>query len=105
MDEKKVKVIQDWPTPKSVSEVRSFYRFTSFYRHFMNDFNTLAAPLNEIVKKPVGFKWGHEQESTFNLLKDKLFCAFVLSLFYFTKAYFSEMLSRATLNYLIYDKE
>ena len=25
MDEEKVKVIQDWPTPKSLSEVRSFH--------------------------------------------------------------------------------
>jgi hypothetical protein len=25
MDEEKVKVIRDWPTPKSLSEVRSFH--------------------------------------------------------------------------------
>jgi hypothetical protein len=25
MDEEKVKVIWDWPVPKSISEVRSFY--------------------------------------------------------------------------------
>jgi hypothetical protein len=30
MDEEKVKVIRDWPTPKSVSEVRSFYGLASF---------------------------------------------------------------------------
>jgi len=35
MDEEKVKAIQDWPTPKSVSEVISFHGLASFYSFFM----------------------------------------------------------------------
>ena len=72
MDEEKVKVIQDWPIPKSVSEVRSFYKLASFYRRFMKDFITLPTPLNEVVKKSVRFKCGEEQELTFAFLKEKL---------------------------------
>jgi len=30
MDEEKVKAIRDWPAPKSVSEVRSFYGLACF---------------------------------------------------------------------------
>jgi len=52
-----VKAIQDWPTPKSISEVRSFHGLTSFYMRFVRDFSTLAAPVNEIVKKNDAFKW------------------------------------------------
>jgi hypothetical protein len=63
----KVKVIRDWPTPKFVTEVRSFYRLASFYRRFVNDFSTIATPLTEIMKMPVGFKWDEKQHKTFVL--------------------------------------
>ena len=72
MDEEKVKAIQDWPTPKSVSEVSSFHGLASFYRRFVKDFSTITAPLTEIVKKSIGFKWNDEHDNAFNLLKDKL---------------------------------
>lgn len=129
VDEEKVRAIQEWPTPKSVTEVRSFHGLASFYRRFVKDFSTLAAPLNEVLKKNVGFKWGEKQEEAFNVLKQKLTNAPILALPNFQKsfeiecdasnvgigavlmqeghpiAYFSEKLSGPTLNYSTYDKE
>jgi hypothetical protein len=87
MDEEKVKAIWDWPIPKLIIEVRIFHGLASFYRRFVKDFSTIVAPLTEIVKKFVGFKWNAEQDKAFNLLKDKLCSASVLTLPDFTRAF------------------
>jgi hypothetical protein len=72
VDEEKVKAIQEWPTPTTISQVRSFHGLASFCRRYVHDFSSLAAPLTEVIKKNVSFKWGKEQEKAFNLIKEKL---------------------------------
>ena len=72
VDEEKIKAIQEWPTPSNVGHVRSFHGRASFYRRFVKDFSTIVAPLTEVIKKNVVFKWGEEQHNAFELIKCKL---------------------------------
>ena len=53
----------------------------------MKNFSSLAAPLNELVKKNVVFKWTDVHAKKFNLLKDNLTNAPLLCLPDFDKAF------------------
>ena len=129
VDGAKIDAIRSWPTPQTITQVRSFLGLAGFYRRFVRDFSTIAAPLHELTKKGVSFHWGPAQDQAFDTLKERLTSAPLLQLPDFGKtfelecdasgvgiggllmqggkhvAYFSEKLNGPTLNYSTYDKE
>ena len=42
MDDKKVKKVKNWSTPKMVKQVREFLGFTGYYRQFIKDYSAIA---------------------------------------------------------------
>ena len=72
MDPEKLKVIQEWPSPKNLHDLRSFIGLCSYYCRFIQGFSTLARPLHELTKKKVKFQWTSKEENAFKALKEKL---------------------------------
>src|SRR5258707_14134091 len=70
MDPVKVKGIVKWPIPAMVKDVCSFLGFCNFYRSFITNFLAMAQPLNDLMKKLHQWRWGVEEQASFDTLKD-----------------------------------
>jgi hypothetical protein len=68
MMEDKVKAIREWPTPKSIDEVRSFLGMVGYYRKFIANFSSIAAAMTQLLKKGSRFEWTAELEASFRKL-------------------------------------
>jgi hypothetical protein len=90
VDNSKVDAIREWPTPSTVTQIRSLLGLADFYRRFVCDFSSIAAPLHELTKMGVLFDWCGSQEEAFNTLKDKLTHAPLLQLPDFDKIFEQE---------------
>jgi hypothetical protein len=52
----KTKVIEDWPQPTSVKQVRAFLGLANYFRKFVQGFSKLTGPLVRLTRKDV--RWG-----------------------------------------------
>ena len=74
-DPKKLTTINEWPVPKTVTEVRSFLGFTNYYQKFISKYIHISRPINQLVsgenahKKRSMVEWNAECQQTFEQLK------------------------------------
>jgi hypothetical protein len=69
VDPKKIKSIEGWPTPRHVSEVRSFMELAGYYKIFIEGLSKIAHSITYLQKKSVKFEWKSDCEKSFQHLK------------------------------------
>jgi len=69
MDDSKIQVIRDWPTPRKVKDVQSFLGFANFYRRFIFSYSDIVIPLTRLTRKDARWVWSPLCEDAFQLLK------------------------------------
>ncbi|GJW88941.1 putative reverse transcriptase domain-containing protein [Tanacetum coccineum] len=80
VDPTKIESIKDWASPKTLIEIRQFLGLAGYYRRFIKGFSKISKPMTKLTQKNVKFDWSEKAEAAFQLLKQKLCSAPILSL-------------------------
>ncbi|XDV29403.1 hypothetical protein PO909_032537 [Leuciscus waleckii] len=71
MDEGKVNVVRNWPTPTTIKELQRFLLFFKFYRRVIHNYSSITSPLTNLLqKKPKSLSWTPAANQAFQSLKD-----------------------------------
>ena len=85
----KVRAVKEYPIPATKKDVRAFLGLVGYYRCFIPQFASIAAPLSDLTKKSKSqnVEWGAAQQTAFQHLKDALIDIPVLRVADSTKPY------------------
>lgn len=68
----KVATIRHLPVPTTLRKLRSFLGVVSFYRQYVPQASLIMAPLYDLTKKGVRYRWGPDQQDAFSQVKEIL---------------------------------
>jgi hypothetical protein len=80
MEPEKIAAISAWPTPSSVSDIRSFLGLAGFYRRFIPKFSDIASPLTDMLCKDTPFEWTAASQAAIDTLKEYITTAPILAI-------------------------
>ncbi|GJT20668.1 putative reverse transcriptase domain-containing protein [Tanacetum coccineum] len=80
VDPAKIEAVNNWASPTIPTEICQFLGLSGYYCRFIKDFSKIAKSLTELTQKNKKYIWGEEQETAFQLLKQKLCEAPILAL-------------------------
>lgn len=87
LDPARTKSIRDFKQPNNPKQVSRFIGMVTFFSRYIPDYATIAAPLNDLRRKRVKFKWTEECENSFAKLKECIINPPVLRMADFTKEF------------------
>ena len=79
-DPEKTRLIEEWPAPTNLRQLRGFLGLSGYYRRFVKGYSAIAAPLHDLTKKSRAFTWTEECQEAFDRLKMVLSSSPVLAL-------------------------
>src|ERR1700761_8781761 len=59
-DDSKINTMTNYPMPNCKDSVKRFVAFANYYRKFINNFASIASPLNKLTRKKSTFEWTEE---------------------------------------------
>lgn len=71
-DPEKIESIINWPTPKTMKQVRGFLGLTGWYRRFISNFADITHPISAMLCKKKKFEWTDDAETAFKRIKELL---------------------------------
>lgn len=79
MDERKVQAVVHWSQPTTLKELQRFLGFANFYRRFIRNFSSIAAPMTSMIKKGTQrLTWSSAAIAAFCSLREKFTTAPIL---------------------------
>ncbi len=72
VDPMKTAAVQDWPTPRTVKDVRAFLGLASYYHRYIPNFASVATSLMVLTKKDAELIWDDDCVQAFQALKKAL---------------------------------
>ena len=70
--EEKINAVKKAPTPRNVSELRSFLVMVQYYHSFMPGLATMLAPLHKLLQKGMQEEWTYDCQKAFEACKEGL---------------------------------
>ena len=76
---RKTEAVKSWPTSLNPIDIRNFLGLVGYYRRLVEGFSSIASLLTTLTQKKSKFEWLEFCEKSFQLLKDRLAYAPVLT--------------------------
>lgn len=74
----KIEAVSQWEPPTIRKKLQQFLGFANFYRCFIRNYSTIAAPLTQLTSTTRPFQWNTTAQNAFDTLKELFVSAPIL---------------------------